>query len=101
MTTIEEDRAQLIAQARRALDLDADHLEEAARRFSARLESDHDRGQWRASFEVVPILRSWGRVMVLGALGIGLVALTMARCPLYERAIAPMPAPEDDDEAEG
>lgn len=100
MTTIEEDRAQVLAQARLALDLDAAAVEEAARRFSSRLESDQARGEWRGSVEFLPMLRSWGRVMVLGALGIGLLALSMARCPLYEQAIAPLPSP-DDDEAEG
>jgi opacity protein-like surface antigen len=96
MTTIEEDRAQVLAQARRALDLDADHLEEAARRFSARIESEQAREQWRGSVELIPMLRSWGRVMVLGAIGIGLVALSMARCPLYEQAIAPLPSASDE-----
>lgn len=91
---VEEDREQLIGQARAALEIRPIDLDEAARRFAARLDADAQRGAWRGSTEFVPLVRTWGRVLVLGAIGIALIALSMARCPLYERAIAP-PAPAE------
>jgi hypothetical protein len=87
--TPQEDRVQLLAQARQALGISAVEVDQAARRFAARLEVDSQRGGWRSSFELAPMLRTWGRVIVLGAIGVGLVALSVSRCPAYEKAIAP------------
>ncbi len=88
---LEDDRQQLIAQARGALGMSAADVDDAARRFAARLELDEQRGGWRSAPEFAPMVRTWGRVMLLGAIGIAVVAVTMARCPLYERAITPPP----------
>jgi hypothetical protein len=94
--TPEEDRVQLLAQARHALGISAADVDDAARRFAARIEADSQRGGWRSSFELAPIFRTWGRVLVLGAIGVGLVALGMSRCPLYEQAIAPPPVADEE-----
>lgn len=95
--TPQEDRVQLIAQARHALRISAADVDHAARRFAARIEVDSERGGWRSSFELAPMFRTWGRVLVLGAIGVGLVAISMSRCPLYERAIAPPVVSEPDE----
>lgn len=92
--TLQEDRAELIAQARGALGISAVDIDDAARRFAARLEADEQRGGWRGSLEFVPVIRTWGRVLVLGAVGVALIAVTMVKCPLYEQAIAPPPVVE-------
>ncbi len=97
MTTLEEDRVQLIAQAREALRIGPADVDAAAHRFHARIETDAERGGWQGSIELLPVVRTWGRVLILGALGVALIATTMSRCPLYEQAIAPPVATESDE----
>lgn len=84
----DESRAELISHARAALDRHSSDVEGAHRRFLARLEAEADQGTWRARREFAPFVRQWLRVLVLGALAVGLVTLSWAHCPMYELSVA-------------
>ncbi|MBK8235319.1 MAG: hypothetical protein IPK74_07180 [Deltaproteobacteria bacterium] len=84
----DESRAELISRAKSALDRHSSDVDGAHRRFLARLEAEADQGTWRPRREFGPFVRQWLRVMVLGALAVGLVTVSWAHCPMYELSVA-------------
>ena len=84
-------RAELLASARAALELAPEEVDRAHHRFVARLEADAQRGEWRNTTELLPMLRTVARVLLLGFVAVAIVTLGWWRCPLYETSVANPP----------
>ena len=86
--TPETSRSELLDAARAALELTPDDIDRAQHRFTARLDADAQRGAWRGTTELKPLLRTWFRTIMLGVVGVAIVSLGWWRCPLYELSVA-------------
>lgn len=87
----ERAREELVAQARAALEIEPEEVERAHRRFVARLDADAERGGWRNNTELRPVFAFWARTLLLGFIGVTVIALGWWRCPLYELSVAAPP----------
>jgi hypothetical protein len=86
---MEPDRASdLLADVRASLAVTPGEIDRAHERFVARLEVDAQRGGWRDRFELGPFVRTWLRLVVLGAITVTFIAIAWTKCSPYERACA-------------